>query len=173
MPAEIEEKISNTVKELTNYRFKDEYRFDSSNSLMKDANSLDRPVMVIAPEGCPEDNGAELRVWVYGGCIATISTRMGEVKVEPQRNISDSQRERNAKLCEYVKNYSHGRATTPYDYGKYLYDGFTDGKDRVYRLSPGMKARYASEDGLGAYKAYEACVCGHKTDRIRDELWAC
>ena len=173
MSKEIKDKIRDIIKELVNYRFKDEYRFESSvsdlHSLMKDANALECPVMIIAPEECPEDDDGELRVWVYGGCIATISTRTGKVEVKPHKNISDSQRKRNTELCKYVKE-SPGRETTPYDYGKYLYDGFIDGNGNGYRLSRGMKAKYASKDRLGAYKAYESLVSEHKNDGIKEEL---
>ncbi len=173
MKQDVDEKIRSIVSDLQKYRFKSEYRFAfDGNGLIEDANALENPVMIIAPEGDSDELSNELRVWVYGGCIATISRTTGEMIVKPQRKKltpSLKAKKENQDLLKYVKD-EPGRASNPYDYGKYLYDGFTDGNGHVYSLNDNLRRKYGKDDKLGAYKAYSRLVAADNSERIDEEL---
>ena len=165
-------KIDNCIEKLIEYEFGKEYRFPNNNPLMEDANKLNNPIMIIAPEERVKeiDGKYDLRVWAYGGCIATLSCENGKItkiNVKPQRNISDGQKkqEANGELLKYVKNNEKGNVKNPYDYGKYLYDGFTDGKEKIYELTGELKTQSQKEnDQLAIYKDFTKCVLKHKND---------
>ena len=148
MKADVKEHVEKLVDYLVHeYEFKKEYKYrDDKNDLMKEANALDKPVMVIAPE----KYGNKLRVWVYGGCIATISLSSGKVCIKDNKNTKI-----NGKLKEYNADLANCEdMSVLYDYGKYLIDGYTDGQGCVYWLSDTVREKYANNDALGAYIKY-------------------
>lgn len=141
------------------YVFSEKYMYkDDGKGLIKDANALDKPIMVIAPE----NYGNRLRVYSYGGCIATISLKNGKVNISHNKNGKPSppDKENNVELADYVRN------NTLYDYGKFLYDGYTDGQGSEYWSSEGIRKEYTRQDRLGAYKKYCELLLGNNSDNL-------
>lgn len=150
MGKDIKETIKETIKSLTEYRF--DYKYPCEKySLLYDINLIDKPVMIIGPEWGHEE---ELRVWAYGGSIAVISLEDGKISLcDKKAKLSDGQKQKNA-LSE--KSY--------YSYGRYLINGFKDGKDHVFYLQDELKKKYIAAD---VYSVYSELICAH--NRKKDD----
>lgn len=76
----VNEKVKMYLNEL-NYGYQFPYLFEGEKyGLVNNLNKLDRPILILGPENDNKYKG-EMRIWAYGGSIASVDTEKGSVKM--------------------------------------------------------------------------------------------
>lgn len=113
------------------------YRFTYHSEELFDVRLPNSPITFVGPD---KQNEKYIRVIIYGGHVADIYLDNDESICSLCVNF-----EKKEEALKYTSDVNI-ESDKVYDYGKFLIDGFTNGRGRVYSLNSKIKEKYCREN---------------------------